>query len=124
MGSHDRSELALAVLTNVANALRAETARGAIRGPLWIRETETLADRVDLVIAEIDQALFPVAQQRSMALRTLFLARGVLGRANECGDLYDTLWLADRTPCTLFDYLELTIAQFEEMQQQRPEAAT
>ncbi|WP_219211889.1 hypothetical protein [Variovorax boronicumulans] len=123
MGSFDRSQQAFDVLTTVANALRAETTRGAIRASLWVNETETLADRLDLVIAEIDQAIHPLGEQRAMTLRTLRTARELLARADDSGDIYDTLWLADRTPCTLFDFLAISIEQLEEQRRQRPQAA-
>ncbi|MBB1601552.1 hypothetical protein A9977_16040 [Variovorax sp. UMC13] len=107
-------------MATVAATLRAETMRGAIRCALWINETETLDDRIDLVIAEIEQGLFPQGEQRAMTCRTLRSMRKLLAFADSKGDIYDTLWLADRAPCKLLEYLDLNIELLEQQRGQRP----
>ena len=118
MDTEEQRAFALQALHLVRQALGTAIADRVLQVVLWIDQNETLADRLDRSIADLEHPELKVPFLAAEISATLRRTAAVLDIANCSGDLQDTLWASAHE--TLFDYIQHAI---EWLQQPEPAEA-
>jgi len=105
----DKRTVALQALHLVRQAVGMAISHGLLKVVLWFSQNETLADRLDLAISELERFELMAQFDPMETAETLRRIKAVLDMAKRTGALQETLWASPRE--LLFDHIDAVIKQ-------------